>query len=113
MLDVLNKELPSIAIVLEVGQENFVMSSKSHVNVPHKTEVYLAPSFARTVGIARIVEIVMSVFVDPDSKEATARKTLMNVPLIHAKMVRFVRTSLVHIDVNALQGFKDQTVNST
>jgi len=75
MLDVLNKELPSIAIVLEVGPENFVMLSKSHVNVPHRTEGCLAPSYARTVDIARIVEIVTSVSADLALKEATARKT--------------------------------------
>jgi hypothetical protein len=74
---VLNKELHFIVIVLEVGLENCVMSSKYHVKLLHKTAVYLAPSFAKMVDIVRtqmMEQIAMSVFAALVSKEAIVRK---------------------------------------
>ena len=77
MPDVRNKELHSIVIVLEDGLESFVMSSKSHAKLLLRTEVYLAPSCAKTVVIAKMQmteQIVMSASAALDSKEAIARE---------------------------------------
>ena len=78
MQDVLNRVLLSTVTALEVGRENCVMSSKYHVKLPHKTEVYLGLSFVKTEDIARMLmmeQIATNVSAGLDLKEVIVKRT--------------------------------------
>ena len=55
----------------------------------------------------------MNAFAYQDSKEATVKRTSMNVLLIHAKMELFVKILLVLTDASVLKASKDPSANST
>ena len=91
MPGVLNKELHFTATVLEAGPASYAMYSKSHVKLLPKIEEYLALSYVKMEGTAKIPmtePIVMNAFAYLDLKEAIVKKILMSVRPIHAKMVR-------------------------